>query len=153
MASGKVPILFGGRVGMSGKRTAWVALALLTSGCLGQADSKKADDATARFYQELAARRYQAIYDEAAPDLRNTTSAADFIDFMQRIDAAMGACQPPVKRFDWHTNATTSGFFLNQGYNRTCAKGAIVENVTIVVRDGAAKLAGYQMESHTLNPS
>jgi hypothetical protein len=136
---------------MGGKRTLWVALALLTSGCLGQADSKKADDATARFYQQVAARQYQAIYDEAAPDLRNATSADDFIDFMQRIDTAMGPCQPPVNRLDWHSNATTSGFFLNRGYSRTCAKGSIKENVTIVVRDGAAKLAGYQMESHLLS--
>jgi len=129
---------------MARKHALWIALALLTSGCLGQADTKKADDATARFYQLLAAKQYQTIYDEAAVDLKNTTSAADFIAVMQRIDANMGPCQAPVKRLDIHTNATPTGFFRDQGYTRTCANGQLTETVTIAVRNGVAKVAGYR---------
>jgi hypothetical protein len=126
------------------KHALWIGLALLTSGCLGQADAKKADDATARFYQQVAAKQYQAIYDAAAPDLKNVSSAEDFIALMQRIDRNMGPCKAPVKRMDWHTNATQNGFFRDQGYSRACANGQISETVTIVVRNGEARLAGYQ---------
>jgi len=129
---------------MARKHALWIGLALLTSGCLGQADSKKADDATARFYQLLAAKQYQTAYDEAALDLKNSTSAADFVAAMQRIDTNMGACQAPVKRLDIHTNASSAGFFRDQGYSRTCANGTLNETVTIVVRDGVAKVAGYR---------
>ena len=129
---------------MTSKPALWIGLALLTSGCLGQADSKKADDATARFYQLLAAKQYQTAYDEAALDLKNSTSAADFIALMQRIDANMGPCQAPVKRMEIHTNASSAGFFRDQGYSRTCANGKLNETVTVVVRDGVAKVAGYR---------
>ena len=129
---------------MASKHALWIGLALLTSGCLGQADAKKADDATARFYQLVAAKQYQTVYDEAAVDLKNSTSAADFIAVMQRIDTNMGACQAPVKRLDIHTNATSAGFFRDQGYSRACANGTLNETVTIVVRDGVAKVAGYR---------
>jgi hypothetical protein len=129
---------------MTGKHVLWIGIALLASGCMGQADAKKADDATARFYQLMAAKQYQTIYDEAAPDLKNTTAAADFIATMQRIDDNMGACQPPVKRLDIHTNASSAGFFRDQGYSQTCAKGVLSETVTVVVRNGVAQVAGYK---------
>jgi hypothetical protein len=126
-----------------------IGLALLTSGCLGSADTKKADDATTLFYQQMAAKQYQAIYDGSAPELKNTTSQADFIAVMQRIDDNMGACQPPVKRLDIHTKANPDGFLRSQGYTQTCANGKLNETVTIVLRNGVAKLAGYRFA----NPS
>ena len=76
---------------MARRHALWVGLALLTSGCLGQADAKKADDATARFYQQLAAKQYQTIYDEAAPDLKTAASPEDFTALMQRLDQAMAS--------------------------------------------------------------
>ncbi|HEX4196755.1 MAG TPA: hypothetical protein VHZ26_04875 [Caulobacteraceae bacterium] len=135
---------------MAAKHALWVGVALLTSGCLGQADAKKVDDATARFYQQVAARQYQVIYDQAAPELRDNISPDIFVGFMQRIDRRLGACQPPVKRMDFHTNATSQGFFQEQGYNQTCANGALQESVTMVLRGGEAKLAGYHASSPLL---
>jgi hypothetical protein len=132
---------------MNRKHVLCIALAVLTSGCLGSADTKKADDATTQFYQQMAAKQYQAIYDASAPELKNTTSLADFIAVMQRIDDNMGACQPPVKRLDFHTKANPDGFLRDQGYTQTCANGKLDETVTIVLRNGVAKLAGYQFKS------
>ena len=123
------------------------AMALLTTGCLGSADSQKADAATARFYQLVAAKQYEQIYTEASPDLKSTTSLADFITTMQNIDNVMGACQAPVKRLDIHTNSTANGFFRDQGYTRSCANGPLTETVTIVVRNGVAQLSGYKFSS------
>jgi hypothetical protein len=129
---------------MKRKLTLCMGLALLTSGCLGSADTKKADDATTQFYQQMAAKQYQAIYDGSAPELKNSVTAADFVATMQHIDDAAGACQPPVKRLDIHTKANPDGFLRSQGYTQTCANGKLTETVTIVLRNGVAKLAGYQ---------
>src|SRR5579871_94533 len=118
-------------------------MALTLVGCMKAADTKKADDATAQFYQEVAAKQYQAIYDGAATDLRNTISSQDFVAMMQRIDANMGACGPPKKRLDIHINMNGQGVFRTQGYTRDCAHGPLNERVTIVLRGGAAQLAGY----------
>ena len=132
---------------MAHRRALWIGLALLASGCLGKADANKADEATARFYQQVADKQYQAIYDQAAPELRIASSADAFIGMMQRIDGALGACQPPVKRFYVRTNASPGVFFREQGYKRACANGELQESVTIVLRNGEAKLAGYNVQS------
>jgi hypothetical protein len=121
-----------------------IGLALLTSGCLGSADTKKADDATTLFYQQMAAKQYQAIYEGAAPELKTSVSEADFIGMMQHIDDVAGACQAPVKRLDIHTQANPGGFLRSQGYSQTCANGKLNETVTIILRNGVAKLAGYE---------
>ncbi|HXQ09743.1 MAG TPA: hypothetical protein VN805_01965 [Caulobacteraceae bacterium] len=120
-------------------------LPLALAGCINSADAKKADDATAQFYQQVAAKSYRAIYDGAATDLRNSISSDDFVALMQRIDQNMGACGPPVKRFDIHINITQQGTFRDQGYTRKCANGDLAETVTIVIRNGEAKLAGYHL--------
>jgi hypothetical protein len=122
---------------------------LALAGCINSTDSKKADDATAQFYQEVAAKSYQAIYDGAATDLKNSISSDGFVALMQRIDHNMGACGPPAKRFDIHINITQQGTFRDQGYTRKCANGELAETVTIVIRNGEAKLAGY----HLANPA
>jgi hypothetical protein len=72
---------------------------------------------------------------------------------MQRIDSAMGACQPPVKRLYLRTNASPGVFFREQGYKRACTNGVLQESVTIVLRDGEAKLAGYNVQSPALPAS
>jgi hypothetical protein len=122
-----------------------LAPVLLVAGCLNQADTKKVDDATARFFQLAAAKDYPTIYDEAAPEMKNSISEADFAALMQRIDHNMGPCQPPVKRADIHVNAEGGAFFHDQGYTRMCANGRLNDDVDIVLRDGTAKLAGYHV--------
>ena len=121
--------------------------ALTVAGCMNAASTKAADDATNRFYQQVAAKEYQAIYDGAATELKNSTSASDFVAMMQRIDANMGACGPPKKRMDIHVNINNGVTFRTQGYTRACAKGPLDESVTIVLRGGQAQLSGYHLGS------
>ncbi|MFI4933299.1 MAG: hypothetical protein ACHP7N_01660 [Caulobacterales bacterium] len=135
---------------MSWKHAFWIGLVLLASGCSAAGDSKQADEANSRFYQQVAAKQYAAVYQDAAPEFQNAMTSATYLGLMQRIDRKLGACGPPVKAFDWHANATTDGFFQSQGYTRTCANGQLGETVTMVVRNGHAKLAGYYARSPLL---
>jgi hypothetical protein len=73
-----------------------------------------------------------------------------FAGLMQRISRKLGDCQAPSTTFDWHVNATQNGFFRTQGYTRKCANGELGESVTMVVRNGTAKLAGYYARSPLL---
>lgn len=127
-----------------------VPAALVLGGCLNKTDTKAADEATTRFHQQVAARQYEAIYDAAAPDLRGATSRDIFIGYMTRIDRKLGACQPAKPRMDWHINVTSAGAFRTQGYSRVCANGPLQEQVTLVIRGGVAKLAGYSVNSQLL---
>jgi hypothetical protein len=130
---------------VTSRRLMTLAPLVLMAGCLNHADTQKADDATARFFQLAAAKDYQTIYDEAAPELKNSISEGDFAAMMQRIAANMGTCQPPVKRFDIHINAENGAVFRDQGYTRTCTGGRLNDDVDIALRDGTAKLAGYHV--------
>ena len=131
---------------MRNTTTAALALAALTlAGCLNQGDSKKLDDATAQLFARMQAGQYDAIYADAAPELTGATSKDGFVAFMQQVDAAYGACQAPVKQMNFHVNATTNGYFSTQGYTAQCAKGPKQLQVTLVLRQGVARLAGIHV--------
>ena len=70
--------------------------------------------------------------------------------FIPRRDDCKAPRQAPVTQTQWRTNATPQGVFQEQGYSRTCANGVLEESVTMVVRNGEAKLAGYQASSPLL---
>jgi hypothetical protein len=132
------------------RRTISFGLALLLGGCLSQADSQKLAAAQTQFFAEWQARQYEAIYDGAAPELTGATTKAAFVALMQRLDAKMGACQPPVKQLDYHFNADSKGAFASQGWASACANGKLDETLTVVIRDGQAKLAGLNFTSPVL---
>jgi hypothetical protein len=127
-----------------------IPAALILGGCLNKTDIKAADDATTRFYQQVAAKQYDAIYDAAAPDLQSATHRDIFIGYMKRIDRKLGACQAAKPRMDFHINVTPAGAFRTQGYSRDCANGPLQEQVTMVIRKGVATLAGYSGNSQLL---
>lgn len=133
------------------RRAASIGLLLVSlGGCLDQADSAKLAAAQTRFFAQWQARQYGAIYDGAAPDLTGTMTRDAFIAMMQTVDAKMGACQPPVKQFDYHFVANDKGAFASQGWSSTCASGKLDETLTIVLRDGVAKVAGFNFKNPVL---
>lgn len=136
---------------MALKRTLWIAVAALAlAACVNKADSKASDAAIAQFYQRVAAKDYGAVWDEAAPQLQTSTARDLFIGMMQRIDRKLGACQPPVKQFDFHINVGSGGTTISQGYQRACANGPLAEKVTVLVAGGHAKILGYDAQSPLL---
>jgi hypothetical protein len=130
---------------MARTKIAWLALALPLAACLNQADTQKMDAATQQVFAELRAKDYEAMYAAAAPDLRAATSEATFVSFLRQVDGYYGDCQAPVKSFNFHVNATTNGYFSTQGYTAVCAKARMQLQVTMVLRQGVAKLVGLNV--------
>jgi len=119
-------------------------LALLSlSACLNSGDSKDVDAASAQIFARIEAKQYDAIYDAAAPELQASMPKPTFVAMMQRIDRKLGACPKPSSPIGWRVNATTGGYFSTRNYKTTCANGELTQSVTIVLRNGQAKLAGY----------
>ena len=135
---------------MAWKHTLWIALALALGACVNKADTKASDAAIAGFYRHVAAKDYGGAWDEAAPQFQAATARDLFIGMMQRIDRKLGACQPPAKQFDFHINVDSGGTTITQGYQRTCANGALAEKVTVLVAGGHAKIVGYDANSPLL---
>jgi hypothetical protein len=127
-----------------------LAAVLLLSGCLNKADDQKMQAAENHFFAEVGAKQYEQIYDESAPEFQGAATKDVFVGFMQRIDRKLGACQPPVKRMDWHANATTNGYFMVQGFTSTCGNGKLEQSLTLVLRGGAVKVLGYNAASPLL---
>lgn len=125
-------------------------VALGCSACSLQADSKLADDATTTFFKQLAAGQFDQVYAGAAPEMQNAMAQVTFVGMMQRIHRRMGDCAPASKAGAWHVSETPSGFFRTQDYQQKCANGVLNESVTMAVRSGAAKLAGYYASSPLL---
>ncbi len=124
----------------------WIGLAALTSACLGSDDNKKADDATATFFKEMAAKQYAQIYSESSPDLQQTATSDQFVSMMQQFDQ-LPPCQAPVKKLDIQTQTVKDGVLRSQGYTQACGATTIQETVTILVSNGTAKLAGFKFNS------
>ncbi len=123
---------------------------LLLGGCLNQADTKKMQAAEDQFFAEARAKQFGQIYDESAPEFQAAATKDVFVGFMQRIDRKLGDCQPPVKRMDWHANATTNGYFMAQGFTSTCANGKLQQTLSLVMRSGTVKVLGYNAASPLL---
>jgi len=123
-------------------RLAWLALALPLAACLNQADSQAMDAATQQVFAELKAKDYDAVYAAAAPELRASGSETAFVSLLDKMDDYYGACDAPVKALNFHVNATTNGYFSSQGYTVKCAKATMQLQVTMVLRQGVAKLVG-----------
>jgi hypothetical protein len=127
-----------------------VAVALAACGCMKAADSKAGDQVAAHFYDQVAAKQYEAIFQESAPELRNSTTTDVFVGMMARLDRKLGACGKPAKTMNWRVNVTTNGTLRDQGYERVCANGKLAESITTITRDGKTLLAGYHANSPLL---
>ncbi len=126
-------------------RFAVAALAFAAlAGCLNSADQKKVDAVTQTFFSELRAKQYDAIYAAAAPELTSSITKENFEAYLANVDAAMGACQPPTKAPSISFNTTNGVYLQTQGWNAACANGVLYMKVTVVLRGGVAKLAGFQ---------
>jgi hypothetical protein len=132
------------------RRLFWISILLLTSGCLNSADSKQVDAAFVRLFSEIQAKQYDVIYDEAAPELQTSMPKDTFVAMLQRVDRKLGACPAPTTPTNWRVNATTGGYFAARSYALTCANGQMTESLTLVLRNGQAKLAGYNASSPLL---
>jgi hypothetical protein len=137
---------------MAWKRALWIAPALMLAGCLNGAQNKAADDATAQFYQRMAAKQYAAIYDDAAPSITTTIGRDAFVGVMQGIDEHMGACQAPTKAARFNTNINNGVTTHSQGYVQVCANGKLQETVITVIEGGKAKIAGYLYREGDIPP-
>jgi hypothetical protein len=129
---------------------ALAGFAALAAGCTPSGAGQAIEAATNQLFDQVAAKQYAQIYEAAAPEVTKDITEDLFVGFMQRVDRRLGACQRPVKAANWSFNSTTSGYFTTQGYTATCANGQLTLLVTMVVRQGAAKLAGYQATSPLL---
>ena len=102
--------------------------------------------------EDMAAGRYQKIYEESAEEWRRTTSEQKSDEFFKTLKAKLGN----VKNRSYHS-ATESqaggnlpGHSFVITYNTTFERGEGMETFTLLERDGRWLLAGYLVNSDAL---
>ena len=135
---------------MSKRVAAALTAAVWASGCSIGTDGNLADAADTAFLQAVAAKQYQQAYQSAAPELQNAMDAETFQGMLQRVDRKLGPCGPARKTFDMHVNMTLGQYTRTQGYTRTCKNGQLGERLTVIIRGGQAKVAGFYVSSPLL---
>jgi len=130
---------------------------LLLSSCTLKASRSgippEAQDAIDSITNDMAAGRFEKIYEEATDEWRHTTTQQKSNEFFQTLKTKLGN----VKNRSYHsateqhaTGGAISGHSLVISYQTTFERGEGMETFTLLERDGRWLLAGYFVNSDAL---
>ncbi|MBT0671258.1 DUF4019 domain-containing protein [Novosphingobium profundi] len=126
------------------------AVAATLAGCNIKQSFEKADAAIGTFHADLAAGSYDRIWMTADPDLRQSSSKADFEKLLQAVHDKLGAVKE-TKQTGWNTNATTGGTYLTAVMQTTFEKGTGTEQFTYRKgKDDTVTLVNYAIDSRDM---
>jgi len=135
---------------MNLKRVVTVALAVLgLVGCSAGEHMAAARVGVQHFREQVAQGGFVAIYDQSEPEMKNSASSEDLVRLFKTISIRLGAHQSS-KQAGWHVNYGTGGTIVTLGYESTFAKGKGTEEFVFRIKDGAAHLVGYHINSNAL---
>ena len=105
----------------------------------------KVNAAVDDFRQKQAASQDEAIYHDADPALRQSTTLADLVHSDALARAALShACQAPHES-GWNMNYGTEGQVVTLSYSRTCATGDLDEVFRFRFASGTPHLLAYNI--------
>jgi hypothetical protein len=116
---------------------------LLLSGCTSQrmsGDIRKANEATAEFYQEMSAGQYDVIYSESSDNFKAAATREKSVDILRQVNQKTGACASatPVLT-SYHIER-----LVDLTYTRKCANiGEVTEKFSWRIVNGKARLESY----------
>jgi hypothetical protein len=125
-----------------------IAVLLLAAGCSAGEDKAAAEQAVARFHEHVDAGRFDAIYDAAAPELRQASSRRDLVALLDAVHRKLGTVQS-AKLGGWHVNYGTGGHVVQLIYTTQYSAGPATEQF-LYSAGTSPKLLGYNINSTTL---
>ena len=131
------------------KRFAAVAALMLLAGCSMGQDMSTAQAGVTTFHKQLNAQAFDQIYDDASADLKAAAPPAKLINLLSAVHRKLGDFQSG-SAVGWNDNATTSGHFLTVHFQANYARGKADETFVYRIDNGAAVLAGYNINSDAL---
>jgi hypothetical protein len=125
------------------------ALVVVVAGCSMSADTKVAEVAVSRFHSMLDAAQFEAIYTESSDDLKQATTQAKLVAFLEAVHRKLGPTRAS-KAQSWNVNYHTTGIFVTLTYLTTYQEGEAHEQFIYRLQGSDAKLAGYHINSEAL---
>ncbi len=123
-----------------------VIVAIVLAGCSMSADTKVAEDAVTRFHAMLDTAQFQAIYAEAADDLKKVTTQEKFNALLEAVHRKLGTTKSSREQ-SWNVNYRTSGAFVTLVYATAFEGGDASEQFVYRLQGANARLAGYHINS------
>lgn len=127
----------------------FAALAMV-AGCSMQQSFKDADAKVAQFHSARDRGQWQTIWTDADPQMRESTSHAQFDKLMSAVHRKLGKVRE-TKQTGWNANATTGGTFATLTYQTTFERGSGVEQFVYRKGDaGRLTLVSYTIQSQDM---
>jgi hypothetical protein len=120
--------------------------AVALSGCNAVSDTKAAEQGVVALHQAFDAGQFATVYDESAPEMKNSISRDAFASTFGGIYGRTGAFKSG-KTTGWKVNYGTDGNMvaLNRDARFQNARGT--EEFVFRVKGGKAVLAGYHVKT------
>ena len=120
------------------------------SGCTSSVDRRPAEAAVQAFHARLDAGQYDAIYAEAADDLRAGASRQAVADQLAAVHARLGATRTwqPLR---WHLSFGMKSALLTMDYATTYAAGAATEQFVYRMTGNEARLVSWRLKARALD--
>lgn len=124
------------------------------SGCSGcavkmQVARNQADNAIADFHGRYNGEKFDEIIDEAADEFKKSAPRENLLKFLNRVHRRLGKVKNS-KELGWRVNFTTGGTIVVSTHEAEFENGKGTETFTVVVRDGKARIVGYNVNSDKL---
>jgi hypothetical protein len=141
--------ILGAGVKMKPSSRVWLAgligLTVAMGGCAGKS-RKVAEAATQQFRDRYARSEFDQMYAATAPAFWVQTTHDDFVKLMRGLTRKLGSYRSSTE-MGWNVYAGTDGTRVTLGYHSIFEKGAADERLIWQVKDGAAKLLNYNVNS------
>jgi hypothetical protein len=130
---------------------ALVAIVIATA-CAGFAAKGTAEDAVARFHQQLDAEQFEQIYENADELFKNATTRTQFTEILAAVHRKLGNVVSS-KQTGFHSRdqaGVNSGSYISMTYDTQFAEGRGTESFNWRVTGSGVKLVGYNINSAAL---
>ena len=124
-------------------------LGAVAAGCSSSAQITEAQQAVSTFHKQLDAGRFDEIYVASSDDLKNMSKQAEFVALLSAVHRKLGTTRSAESQ-GWNVNYRPSGTLVMLTYKTAYTQGDAAEQFAFAMRDDAAVLVGYHINSNTL---
>jgi hypothetical protein len=126
-----------------------MAVSMMMPGCSISPDIEAAERAVSRFHEQLNARQFEAIYDEAAEEFRKTDSKEQIVRFLQVVAIKLGPVQSK-KLVKWEISPSLSGSNVVLSYETSFKEEIARENFVFKANGSRVELLTYNVQARAL---
>jgi hypothetical protein len=128
----------------------FVCVLWLTAGACGITRHKEtAEQAVAKFHQQLNTAQYRDMYLQSDKLFQESTSEADAVALFEAVHRKLGNVDN-ARPAGWHVNATPTGTFVTLAYDVDFSEGKGQEQFAFKINSNQALLVNYNVNSPLL---